>query len=85
MSHRMIAASALAAGLALGPAAPLHAQTLMEEMADEAAWEEQREAAPKVCFAVPASAGFQTRSGARQSMPSISMASCAGVNVIAPS
>ncbi|MGX1097241.1 hypothetical protein [Amorphus sp. MBR-141] len=59
MSHRMIAASALAAGLALGPAAPLHAQTLMEEMADEAAWEEQREAAPKVCFAVPASAGFQ--------------------------
>ncbi len=30
----------------------------------------------------PASAGLQTRSGARQSMPSMSMASCAGVNVI---
>lgn len=33
----------------------------------------------------PARAGFQMRSGTRQSMPSISIASCAGDNVMEPS
>jgi hypothetical protein len=33
----------------------------------------------------PASAGFQMRSGTRQSMPSINMASCAGDSVMEPS
>jgi len=35
-------------------------------------------------FYQPAREGFQVRSGVRQSMPSISIASCAGVSVTVP-